>query len=152
MTIRTSFVVSLSLFVLTMGLGSPASAQSSTESEVALEKTPWVDTFGQQVRTLLETGDPERQSNAMRFVLYYAGQRGMDIDFSAAVPALFDVYENEEDEGLRILALRALNVIGDEQVRARLAEQARLESTGRVRAHTIRMLTIQQRTAKASLR
>lgn len=142
MTIRTSIAASLTALLLAVGAVAPASAQSDATATASVENAPWTEHFGEQVRQLLETGDPERQEDAMQYVLLYARRSDVDVDFGPAVPALFEIYEDAEKEGLRLLALSALNAIGGEPVMTRLAERVRYERSDRVRHHTLRMLKI----------
>lgn len=142
MTIRTSIAASLMALLLAVGAVAPASAQPDATATDSIEKAPWTEHLGEQARVLLETGDPERQEDAVRYVLLYARRSDVNVDFEPAVPALFEIYENAENEGLRLMALSALNAIGGEPVMTRLAEQVRFEQSDRVRHHALRMLKI----------
>lgn len=142
MTIRTLLVATMTALFIAAGSASPTLAQPEDSPALSTEKVSWTEHFGKQIRALLETEDPERQQNAIQHVLLYANRSDVDIDFEAAVPALFEIYENAEDDGLRLMALTALNAIGGEPVMARLAERVSYEKSNRVREHTLRILMV----------
>jgi hypothetical protein len=132
----------LAVFGLIVLTGAPFSvtAQSHSPSEdSSATYGQWKPHFGTQVRTLLESPNPEVQDNGMQLILHYA-QRDADIDFAPAVPALFDVYDHAEHEGRRLLALRAIDAVGTEAHMRRLAQRLDTELSDRVRAHTLRTL------------
>lgn len=142
MTIRTSITAILVALLLAIGAAGPAAAQQTTTPTPSVEAGSWTEHFGAQVRLLLESGDAERQEKAMRYVLLFTGRSDVDIDFEPAVPALFEIYEDAEGEGVRLMALSALNAIGGEPVMTRLTEGVRYEQSDRVRQHTLRILKI----------
>jgi len=101
------------------------------------------------VRTLLETGDPERQKIAVRFVLEYSGETGPDIDFRPVVPELLRLYEESTDESLRIMAVNALSAVSGESAMSRLADRIHFEESERVRQQMVCVLTVRlQRQSK----
>jgi hypothetical protein len=132
----------LAAFALVVLTGSPLAATAQSQAPSVDASSPygqWKPHFGTQVRTLLESPNPEVQDNGMQLILHYA-QRDADIDFALAVPALFDVYNHGEHEGRRLLALRAIDAIGTEAHMRRLAQRLDTEVSDRVRAHTLRTL------------
>lgn len=87
----------------------------------------WVQTFGEQLRTSLESDNPFIKRQALQHITYFASFYGDDIDFSNAVPALVSLYRRDDDANVRLFALVALYAIGDEngmqQVRRSMYEQ-----------------------------
>lgn len=148
MTIRRYAIVGLAALSLALLPYAPALAQKTIHPAVSAQSS-WVENFGEQVRTLLETGDAERQEKTMQLVLDYAGRSNVEIDFEPAVPALFDIYEHAETEGLRLLALASLDAIGDEPEFERLAERVRFEQSERVREQTLRVLTARRQQSRS---
>lgn len=142
MTIRTGISASIFTLLLAVGTVLPAAGQQTATPEGAAEETVWTEDFGEQVRVLLETGDPERQKVAVRFVLQYSGENGPDIDFRPVVPELFRLYEKAEDESLRIMAVNALSAVGGESAMTRLADQVHYEESDRVRQQMVRALAV----------
>jgi len=147
MTTRKCLVASLFAFLMALSVVPSLAAQPLEEAvdEPAVKASvppQWVTVFGEQTRVLLESGDVERQENAMMLILQYEQRPDLEIDFYPAVPALFDIYEGSADEGHRLLALSTLQAIGGEPVLIRLAERLRehREASDRVKRHTIRVL------------
>lgn len=120
----------------------PAAGQQMTTPEVGSAEASWAENFGEQVRALLETGDPERQKIAVRFVLEYSGETGPDIDFRPVVPELLRLYEESTDVSLRIMAINALSAVGGESAMSRLADRLHFEESDRVRQQMVRVLTV----------
>ena len=73
---------------------------------------------------------------ALQQVIFLAHGRDRGFDFTAAVPAILSIYENETDEAFRIMALSALNEIGDAHAMQRLDARVRAEPSKRVRLLT----------------
>jgi len=145
---RRIYASTLFLVLLLAGLmAAPATAQQTAAPEANAPESPWIEHFGEQARLLLETGDAERQEEALQFILTFSQHAEKDINFAPAIPALFDVYESAEDEGLRLLALSALQAVGSEDDFKRLAEHVQFESSDRVRRQALRMLTVRQQNA-----
>lgn len=142
MTIRTGITASILTLILAFSTVIPAAGQQKATPEVASEEAFWTEGFGEQVHVLLETGDPERQKAAVRFVLEYSKGNGPDIDFRPLVPELFRLYEKAEDESLRIMAVNALSAVGGESAMSRLAEQIHFEESDRVRQQMVRALAV----------
>lgn len=142
MTIRTGISATIFTLLLAFGTVLPAAGQQTAPLEVASEETVWTEGFGEQLRVLLETEDPERQKVAVRFVLQYSGENGPDIDFRPVVPELFRLYEKAEDESLRIMAVNALSAVGGESDMSRLADQLHFEESDRVRQQMVRVLAV----------
>ena len=152
MTTRKRLVATTFALFMALTLAPSLVAQSSnapslnaTLDEPAVEESVpprWTAAFGEQARVLLQTGDIERQENAMMLILQYERRSDLAIDFQPAVPALFDIYEGSADDGHRLLALSTLQAIGGTPVLNRLAERLRenREASDRVKRHTIRVL------------
>lgn len=142
MTIRTYLVLGLITPLLAFGFAPRAAAQSTPADAEAADQPAWTEHFGYQIRQLLKAPNPERQEKAMMLVLQLVRHHDLDIDFEPAVPVLFDIFEGAEEEGMRLLALRVLGAIGDEPALRRLAQRIPEEQSERVRAHTLRLLTV----------
>lgn len=139
--------------VITMAAALPvaSAAQSSIPDESDSVHPRWTQDFGEQLRTLLTSGDPVRTEKAMMLIMKYAQHDDLDIDFRPAIPALFAIYESgSAEEGLRLLALSTIETVGGEETMHRLADRVLKgeESSERVERQTLRILTVrvQERT------
>jgi len=144
MEIRHTFTIGAFALFLALAPATPLVAQPSQSVHEETNHPQWTTVLGEQVRMLLESGDVNRQEDAMLLILQYAQRPDLKIDFQPAVPALLSIYESDADEGHRLIALSALNAVGSEPVLSRLAERVinREEPSERVKRHTLRVLTV----------
>jgi hypothetical protein len=105
----------------------PADAQTR---QVAPDDQPvpaWVQNFGKQLHTSLASDNTFIKRQALQHITYFASFYGDEIDFSDAVPALVDLYRNDDDADVRLFAVVALYAIGDQdgmqQVRSSMHQQ-----------------------------
>lgn len=149
---RTFLRSVLPLLILASSLlAQPASAQSADATAQPQWPQPepvWTAIFEQQVNQLLDTPDAERQNGAMQLIVQYAPVTNADgeevFDFKFAVPDLLKVYETEPNPSRRILALSALNAIGDEAAMRTLAALVQHEPSERIRRQTLYVLSAHQ--------
>lgn len=151
MKIRHPFAIGAFALFLALAPVTPLVAQSFQSVHEETNQPQWAMVLGEQVRMLLESGDTNRQEDAMLLVLQYAQRPDLKIDFQPAVPALLSIYESDADEGHRLIALSALDAIGGEPVLGRLAERVRNreEPSERVKRHTLRVLTVRSQQGDA---
>lgn len=151
MEIRNPLIIGAFALFLALAPVATVVAHPSDPTPEETNQPQWTKVLGEQVRMLLESGDVERQEDAMLLVVQYAERSDLKIDFQPAVPALLDIYESDADEGHRLIALSALNVLGDEPTLGRLAERVRnrAETSDRVRRHTLRVLTVRSQQGEA---
>lgn len=132
------FVLQLTAFPAT-----PLLAQPVPGGDEGAQAETWQAHFGAQMRDLLRSGDSARIDAAMQLMMRYKQNSDLTIDFSPAVPVLFDIYEDDEQlEGRRLLALATLEAVGGEATLERLAERVQRgeERSQRVRNQTLRVL------------
>lgn len=129
----------------------PASAQSADATAQPQWPQPepvWTAIFEQQVNQLLDAPDAERQNGAMQLIVQYAPVMNTEgepvFNFQDAVPELLSVYQSEPNPRRRILALSALNAIGDEAAMRTLAQLVQNEPSERIRRHTLYVLSAHQ--------
>ena len=111
-------------------LFAPLTGRAQDRADSAGEPTSvpiWVQNFGKQLRTTLESGNPATRDQALQHITYFASFYEEEIDFSDAVPTLVDLYRNDNDANVRLHALVALYAIGDkkgmQQVRQSMHDQ-----------------------------
>jgi HEAT repeat protein len=105
-----------------------ASAQSPLES-----KSPaWWDAFGKQMIVSLDSPIPRIQEQAMSNIIFYAAHYPGKMTLDPAIPKILKVYQKDENEARRTMALMALHAIGDEAGMRRLNTLVRYEASPRV--------------------
>lgn len=105
----------------------PAEAQTRETAPDDQPVPTWVQNFGKQLHTSLESDNPFIKRQALQHITYFASFYGDEIDFSDAVPALVDLYQNDDDADVRLFSVVALYAIGDQdgmqQVRRSMYQQ-----------------------------
>lgn len=150
---RTFLRSVLPLLILASSLlAQPASAQSTDAAAQPQWPQPepvWATIFEQQVNHLLNTPDAERQNGAMQLIVQYAPVTNADgeevFNFGFAASDLLTIYQTESNPQRRILALSALNAIGDEATMRTLAQLVQHEPSERIRRHTLYVLSAHQK-------
>ncbi len=142
----------LPLLILPISLlAQPVAAQSADSTAQPQWPQPepvWAVIFEQQVNQLLDMPDAERQNGAMQLIVQYApvtnaeGEQVFNFEFAAS--DLLTIYQAEPNPQRRILALSALNAIGDEAAMRTLAQLVQHEPSERIRRHTLYVLSAHQ--------
>lgn len=103
----------------------------------------WTAGFDEQMATLLTTPDDHRRENAMRLIIEYTRNNPeLDIDFDSSIPRLFAIYNDARAaEGERLMALAALQSIGQPYVLKQLARDLETVRSTRVRHVTQAVLS-----------
>jgi len=114
--------------VITLAFPLFASAQSPLES-----KSPaWWDAFGKQMIVSLDSPIPRIQEQALSNIIFYAAHYPGKMTLDPAIPKILDVYQKDDKEARRTLALMALHAIGDEAGMRRLNTLVRYETSPRI--------------------
>ena len=126
------------LFIVAVAFAgtAPAFAQNDFATKDANE---WKQLSRQLVESLDSPIDQVKQGT-LQHVNFFATYHKDDVDLSAAVPKLIDIYETDDNEGFRILALTSLHAIGDRSIMHYLSETVQRESSPRVRTLTLAAL------------
>lgn len=99
----------------------------------------WKQHAGEQIAAHLQSPDAAVQAQAMQVALAIA-QRYPDVDLKRAISPLLDLARYADAEPTRLMAVSALNVIGDDFSTNELAQISRRDKSERV-----------QRAAKAAV-
>ena len=86
---------------------------------------------------LLGSSDEQVKQRAMQNIIFFAKTYRDHVDFTRVVPKLYKIYQSDENEEHRIMALAALGAIGNRNVMERLREEVTVEKSERVRRHTL---------------
>ena len=105
-----------------------ASAQNPLESKSAA----WWDAFGKQTVASLDSPIPRIQEQALSNIIFYAAHYPGKMTLDPAIPKILDVYQKDDNEARRTMALMALHAIGDEAGMRRLGTLVRYEASPRV--------------------
>ena len=127
------------LFAAFVLLGSTTTAFAQTNAFDTKDATEWKK-LGQQLVTSLDSPIAQVQQGTLQHINFFATYHKDDVDLTEAVPKLIEIYETDDNEGLRILALTSLNAIGDRSIMHYLSESVERESSPRVRALTMAAL------------
>ena len=127
------------LFAATVLLGSTAPAFAQNTEFATKDATAWKQLSRQLVESLDSPID-QIKLGTLQHINFFAAYYKDQVDLSEAVPSLIDIYETDDHEGLRILALTSLNAIGDRSIMVYLSETVQRESSPRVRALTLAAL------------
>jgi hypothetical protein len=85
---------------------------------------------------LLGSSDERVRERAMQNIIFFA-HTYPDVDFTRAVSGLYKIYQRDEHENHRIMALSALSAIGNRNVMDLLREDVSQEQSERVRRYTL---------------
>ena len=118
--------------------------------EIGLEDLPstdlsgmsskWWKTLRKEHTRLLDSPDAKLKERALQNIIFFANTYPDHVDFRRAVSKLYKIYQRDDNEAYRILALAALGAIGDRNVMELLREDVSVEQSERVRKHTLYVL------------
>lgn len=112
MNIPAPFQILASVAVMAFGFVLTAQAQDPAE----MEKAPaWVQHIGDQLSESLMSSADDVRHEALQHLAYFAYFYKDQLDLASALPNLLTIYEEDDDEQCRLLALAALHAIGDEE-------------------------------------
>ena len=86
---------------------------------------------------MLGSSDERVKQRALQNIVFFTKTYRDHVDFTRAVPKLFKIYQSDENEDHRIMALAALTSIGNRDVMKLLREEVSIEKSERVRRHTL---------------
>ena len=100
----------------------------------------WWDALEQQLATSLDQSVDQIQDETLQHVIYFASNHSDKVDLTELTPKLLDLYENDQNQARRTMAIVALHAIGNEYSMRRLAELAENEPAGSIRNITMAVL------------
>ena len=136
---KTSKRVIAYFFVLAIAFAGTAPAFAQTTDFATKDADEWKQLSLQLVESL-DSPIAQVKQGTLQHINFFATYHKEDVDLSVAVPKLIDIYETDDNEGSRILALTALNAIGDRSIMIYLSETVNSEPSPRVRALTLAAL------------
>ncbi len=129
------------LFVFAVALAgtAPAFAQNADSQYATMDGLQWKQ-LSQQLTLSLDSPIAQIKLETLQHVNFFATYYSDKIDLTEAVTTLIDIYENDMEEGFRILALTSLHALGDRSVMLYLSDVVQTEQSPRVRQLTLAAL------------
>ena len=129
------------LFVFAVALAgtAPAFAQDANNQYATMDGLQWKQ-LSQQLTLSLDSPIAQIKLETLQHVNFFATYYSDKIDLTEAVTTLIDIYENDMEEGFRILALTSLHALGDRSVMRYLSDVVQTEQSPRVRRLTLAAL------------
>ena len=135
------------LFVLVVLTSSFAAAQVPMPIEESLideyvsntdlpRRASWWNSLGRQLTYTVDKPVSQVKDVELQNIIFFATNHPNKVKLSDAVPALLNIYKNHRDEQYRLMALAALDAIGDPRGMRRLSVMVKDEPSERVRRIT----------------
>ena len=127
------------LFAVTVLFVGTAPAFAQDTDFATKDASEWKQLSRQLVESL-DSPILQVKQGTLQHINFFATYHKDHVDLSVAVPKLIDIYETDDNEGLRILALTSLHAIGDRSTMLYLSDTVQRETSPRVRALTLAAL------------
>ena len=129
------------LFVFAVALAgtAPAFAQDADNQYATMDGLQWKQ-LSQQLTLSLDSPIAQIKLETLQHVNFFATYYSDKIDLNEAVTTLIEIYEDDTEEGFRILALTSLHALGDRSVMMYLSDVVQTEQSPRVRQLTLAAL------------
>ena len=129
----------MSVFVFALALSIPfqANAQDASYDQ---RSSAWWNALELQLAASLDQSIDQIQDETLQHVIFFASNYSDKVDLREITPRLLDMYENDDNEARRTMAIVALHAIGDDISMQRLAELAENEPAGSIRNITMAVL------------
>ena len=129
------------LFVFAVALAgtAPAFAQNADTRYATMDALQWKQ-LSQQLTLSLDSPIAQIKLETLQHVNFFATYYSDKIDLTEAVTTLIEIYEDDMEEGFRILALTSLHALGDRSVMMYLSDVVQTEQSPRVRQLTLAAL------------
>ena len=131
-TYATAFVFAIALLFTNQSVAQVANFDQRSSA--------WWDALEQQLAHSLDQSIDQIQDETLQHVIYFASNHSDRVDLTEITPRLLDLYENDENQARRTMAIVALHAIGNDFSMRRLAELAEHEPAGSIRNITMAVL------------
>lgn len=126
-----------SALVLMLGFASVAQAQDRPYDD---KDEVWWGRLEMQLADALESPISQVKVQTMRHIIFFAANYPDKVDMGLSVPKLLDIYDYGEKEELRVLALAAIDAVGEEYAMQHLVAKVEREKSKRVHRLTMAVL------------
>ena len=129
------------LFVFAVALAgtAPAFAQDADTPYATMDAAQW-EQLSQQLTQSLDSPIAQIKLETLQHINFFATHYSDEVDLTGAVTKLIEIYEDDTEEGFRILALTSLHALGDRSVMLYLSDVVQTEQSPRVRQLTLAAL------------
>ncbi len=129
------------LFVFAVALAgtAPTFAQDADTPYATMDALQWKQ-LSQQLTLSLDSPIAQIKLETLQHVNFFATYYSDKIDLTEAVTTLIEIYEDDMEEGFRILALTSLHALSDRSVMMYLSDVVQTEQSPRVRQLTLAAL------------
>ena len=131
----------LAVLVLTLAAVMPVRAQDVFADNDAT----WWTNLDAQLTRALDAPQPHVRKHAMEHITHFATKYPEQVRFTRAAPRLLDVFATDRKASRRMLALTALQAIGDDTAMQQLRMLVEQESSKDVRQQTLTVLADYER-------
>jgi hypothetical protein len=137
MQVFSSIRRGLALALIVSGL---AAAQVQAQSSFISQDADWWNRLEAQLTAGVQSDVPQVREDATRQIIFFAENFSDQTNFDEAANEIMGQFEMTDHVGERLLALAALNAIGESRTIDRLARIAEAEASPRVRTVTAAVL------------
>ena len=127
------------VFAVALSATAPAFAQDADTPYATMDAQQWKQ-LSQQLTQSLDSPVAQIKLETLQHINFFASHYSEKIDLTGAVTKLIEIYEDDTEEGFRILALTSLHALGDRSVMLYLSEAVQVEQSPRVRQLTLAAL------------
>ncbi len=129
----------LFIFAVALATTTPVFAQDADTPYATMNGLQWKQ-LSQQLTLSLDSPIAQIKQETLQNINFFATYHNDKIDLTEAVTKLIKIYEDDAEEGFRILALTSLHALNDRSVMRYLSEVVRTEQSPRVRQLTLAAL------------
>jgi hypothetical protein len=120
---------SLCTVALMIGFASMAQAQDRPYDD---KGELWWTNLNAQLAEGLKSPIRDVKVQTMRHIIFFAANYPDKADMRLSVPQLLDIYDNDDKEELRVLALAAIDAIGEDYAMRYLVDRVEQERSAKV--------------------
>ena len=103
------------------------------ENNDVTHKASWWNLLGRQLSHSIDKPSSEVSVGELQNIIYFASNHKDKVKLNDAIPGLLDVFKNHEDEQYRLMAVAAINAIGNRSAMLALKKAANAEASPRVK-------------------
>ncbi len=134
---RSTGYTLIAALLLALGMASTLQAQDRPYED---KDDAWWGRLEMQFASALESPIPQVKVQTMRHIIFFAANYPDKVDMGLSVPTLLDIYDYAAREDLRVLALAAIDAVGDEYAMQHLTARVERETSARVHRLTMAVL------------
>ena len=103
------------------------------ENDKATSKASWWNLLGRQLTHSIDKPYDEVTDSELQNIIFFAANHKEKVKLNDAIPSLVVVLRNHQDDGIRLMAVAALEAIGTRGAMVELKKAADVESSPRIK-------------------